>query len=230
MTREDKERKTPPALPKTRRRVLLVDDHPIVRQGLMQLINREPDLEVCGEADTEAAAMSQLEQLRPDVIVADLTLESGSGIELIRRVRQDHPHLPILVLSMHDEQFYVEMAIRAGAWGYLTKQEASSKILLALRKLLDGQVYLGEHLSHSLLQSLVARKGEEQTSLVSRLSGREMQVFLLIGAGLNMPEIADRLNLSVKTVETYQSKIREKLELKDVRKVIQYAINWVLTH
>ena len=207
-------------------KIVLVDDHSIVRQGLAQLIMQEPDLVVCGEAEDEAGALKVVYAEKPDIVIVDLSLKSGNGIDLIKGIRNESPSTPILVLSMHDESHYVERALRAGAWGYLTKQEASSKVLTAIRQLLRGQVYLSDILSPDLLKRLLttARNGEDP--VVGRLSDRELQVFQLIAEGLGTQEIAERLHLSVKTIETHQAHIREKLDLKDARKLYQYAIRW----
>lgn len=208
--------------------VVLVDDHPIVRQGLAQLLGQEPDLRVCGEAEDEATAIRLVAQTSPQLVIVDLSLKSGDGIALIKALRADHPTIPILVLSMHDESHFVERALRAGALGYLVKQDASTKILPAIRKVLRGEIYLGDQLSPSLLKRLLSGELEEAESVVARLSDRELQVFRMIGDGLGTQEIAARLNLSVKTIETYQAHIKDKLDLRDSRKLVQFAIRWAL--
>jgi len=210
-------------------KVLLVDDHPIVREGLARLIRQEPDLQVCGEAADEATAWAQVMAHHPEVVVVDLSLKSGDGLELIKRVRAAFPATAILVLSMHDEPYFVERSLRAGAWGYLTKQEASDKVLTALRTVLGGQIFVGDRLSPAILKRLLARDDQEDP-VVGRLSDRELQVFRLIGSGLGTQEIAAELHLSIKTIETYQAHIREKLDLKDSRKVVRFAIRWAIEH
>jgi DNA-binding NarL/FixJ family response regulator len=208
--------------------VLIVDDHPIVRQGLAQLLMQEPDLHVCGEAEDEATAVRLVAQLSPQLVIVDLSLKSGDGIDLIRALRAVHPALPILVLSMHDELHYVERALRAGALGYLTKQEASTKVLAAVRQVLRGEIFLSDRVSPSLLKRLLTGETDQSEPLIRRLSEREMQVFRLIGDGLGTQEIATRLGLSAKTIETYQAHLKDKLELRDSRKLIQFAIRWAL--
>jgi len=209
--------------------VVLVDDHPIVRQGLVQLLMQEPDLHVCGEAEDEATALRVVAQLLPQLVIVDLSLKSGDGISLIKNLRANHPAIPILVLSMHDEIHYVERALRAGALGYLTKQEASMRILPAIRQVLRGEIFLSDHVSPNLLKRLLSGEADEDEPVVSRLSNRELQVFRLIGEGLGTQEIAGQLNLSVKTIETYQAHIKDKLELRDSRKLVQFAIRWTLS-
>jgi len=210
--------------------VLLVDDHPIVRQGLAQLLMQEPDLHVCGEAEDEATALRLVEKLAPQLVIVDLSLKSGDGIDLIKAIKATNPMIPILVLSMHDAIHHVERALRAGALGYLTKQEASTKVLAAVRQVLRGEIFLSDHVSPSLLKRLLAPASDQQEPVVGRLSDREMQVFRLIGDGLGTQEIAARLGLSAKTIETYQAHIKDKLELRDSRKLIQFAIRWALSH
>lgn len=208
--------------------VVLVDDHPIVRQGLAQLLMQEADLHVCGEAEDETTALRLVAQLLPQLVIVDLSLRSGDGIELIKRLKAAHSTIPVLVLSMHDEIHYVERALRAGALGYLTKQEASTKVLAAVRHVLRGEIFLSDRVSPSLLKRLLSGEAEEPKPVVGRLSDREMQVFRLIGDGLGTQEIAVRLGLSAKTIETYQAHIKDKLELRDSRKLVQFAIRWVL--
>ena len=211
-------------------RVLLVDDHPIVRQGLARLISQEADLEVCGEAGDVPAALQAVGDLSPDIVVADLSLKEGSGIDLIKTLRSQSSDIPILVLTMHEESFYAERALRAGARGYLTKQEASEKILTAIRQVVLGEIYVSDRLSPKLLQRLITGAPNTDDPLVSRLSDRELQVFLLIGEGRGTQEIATQLHLSVKTIETYRAHLKEKLDLRDARELVQYAIRWVVTH
>jgi DNA-binding NarL/FixJ family response regulator len=211
-------------------RVLLVDDHPIVRQGLARLISQEADLEVCGEAGDVPTAVQLVGDLSPDVVVADLSLKEGSGIDLIKTLRSQSSDVAVLVLTMHEESFYAERALRAGARGYLTKQEASEKILTAIRQVFDGELYVSDRLSPKLLQRLITGAPNSDDPLVSRLSDRELQVFLFIGEGRGTQEIADQLHLSVKTIETYRANLKQKLELRDARELVQYAIRWVVIH
>jgi len=219
----------PPEERGRRSKVLLVDDHPIVREGLARLIRQEPDLEVCGEAPDEPAAWALIIAHSPEVVVVDLSLRSGDGLELIKRIRGEFPKIAILVLSMHDELYFIERSLRAGAWGYLTKQEASDKVLTAIRTVLGGQIFVGDRLSPALLKRLLDG-GAEEDSIIGHLSDRELQVFQLIGSGHGTQEIAAALHLSVKTIETYQAHIREKLNLKDSRKLVQFAVRWTVEH
>jgi DNA-binding NarL/FixJ family response regulator len=211
-------------------RVLLVDDHPIVRQGLARLISAEADLDVCGEAGDVPSAVQAVNELKPDVVVADLSLKEGSGIDLIKTLSSQSSTVPILVLTMHEESFYAERALRAGARGYLTKQEASEKILSAIRHVVRGDIYVSDRLSPKLLKRLITGSPDEDDPLVARLSDRELQVFLLIGEGHGTQQIASQLNLSVKTIETYRAHLKEKLGLRDARELVQYAIRWVVSH
>jgi len=208
--------------------VFIVDDHELLRQGLVQLIEHEPDLSVCGEAEEAAAALRLISKTSPDIVIVDLSLKEGDGIELIKAIKAEQRDLPILVLTMHDEPFYAERALRAGALGYLTKQEAGEKVLIAIRRLLRGEFYLSERLSPGLLQKLITGSTDEGEPLVSRLSNREFQVFVRIGEGRSTPEIAEHLHLSVKTIETYRAHIKEKLGLRDARELVQYAIRWAI--
>lgn len=215
--------------PDERAEILLVDDHPIIRQGLAQIIAQDPQLHVCGESEDEAGAWEFVVKHKPDLVVVDIMLRSGSGIELIKRIGHDYPHIGVLVLSMYDESHYVERALKAGAWGYLTKRDAPDKFLTAIHKLLADGVYLSEHLSPALLKRLLSGAPRKGDSPVDRLTDRELQVFQMIGAGNASQEIAGKLHLSVKTIETYQAHIKEKLDLKDSRKLTHYAIRWVLS-
>jgi DNA-binding NarL/FixJ family response regulator len=210
----------------TKTKVLLVDDHPIVREGLARLIVQEDDLEVCGEAADENTAWSLVTAHEPGMVLVDLSLKTGNGLELIKRIRGAYAEMPILVISMHDEIFYVERALRAGASGYLTKEEAGDNVLVAIRKLLNGDIYLSERLSPTIIRRLLSGSGGSEDSPISRLSDRELEVFQMIGQGLAAQEIADRLHLSFKTIETYQAHIKEKLGLRDIRKLVQYAVRW----
>ncbi len=210
---------------KKRARIMLVDDHPMVRERLAEVINREADLTVCGEAEERHEAVAAIPATRPDLVIVDLTLKDSDGLELIKDIRTRWPKLRMLVLSMHDESLYAERVLRAGAHGYITKQEATRNILLAVRRVLSGNLYLKEGIATSLLSRLTARGGVAATP-AERLADRELQVFELTGRGLNTCEIAARLHIAVKTVETYRSRIKEKLQLKDSSQLLQRAIAW----
>jgi DNA-binding NarL/FixJ family response regulator len=206
--------------------VFVVDDHPIVRQGLALLINQEPDLVVCGEAEEGQAALRALADTRPDVLVLDISLPGPDGLELLKTIRSTDPALPILVLSMHDESVYAERALRAGANGYIMKQEATDKVLVALRRILAGEVYVSDRFAARLLGQMVARPKQPHQTPVASLSDRELEVFQLIGEGHGTRQIAEELHISVKTVESYQAHIKEKLGLPSARALVQRAIEW----
>jgi DNA-binding NarL/FixJ family response regulator len=212
------------------RKVLIVDDHPIVRQGLRLMIDLEPDLEVCGEAQSEREARNAIRELQPDVVVVDICLAQGDGLELVRDAHAHHPDLPMLVLSMHDELIYAERMLAAGASGYIMKHAASDQLLVALRRVLSGEIYLSEALSrtHAHLRSGSDGEGTAAgtTDPIDRLSNRELQVLSLIGRGLSSREAAEGLGLSVKTVESHRQGLKRKLNLATNAQLLQYAINW----
>jgi DNA-binding NarL/FixJ family response regulator len=212
---------------KVKSKVMVVDDHPIVRQGLVQMISHEPDMEVCAEAETAAEALKAIAATGPDVAVVDLSLKGTSGLELMKDIKVRYPKLPVLVLSMYDESIYAERSLRAGARGYMMKEEATDKVLHAIRTVLGGQVYLSEEMSSRLLHMLVGGKAEGGGSPAERLSDRELEVFQLIGRGYGNTEIARQLHLSPKTVETYRAHIKEKLNLTSATELLQHAIQWV---
>ncbi len=207
-------------------RIIIVDDHPIVRQGLAELINHEDDLEVCGDAEDSYEAIKVIRELKPDLAIVDISLKQTSGIELLKDIKVQFPDLSVLVLSMHDEALFAERALRAGAKGYIMKQQATDNVITAIRKILDGQIYISEEMSSKMLGKLVGGKPKVGTSAIDRLSDRELEVFLLIGHGYGTRQIADQLHLSVKTIETYRSHIKEKLNLSNAAELLQYAIQW----
>lgn len=206
--------------------VLVVDDHPLLRQGLALLINQQQDMQVCGEAEEAQAAMQAIAELRPDIIILDISLSGPDGLELLKSIRASDPDLPVLVLSMHDEAIYAERALRARANGYIMKQEATEKVLVAVRRILSGEIYLSERMSNKMLQHYISGAPTMIQSRIASLSDRELEVFRLIGEGRATREIADELRLSVKTVETYQAHLKEKLALRSGRELIQHAIQW----
>jgi DNA-binding NarL/FixJ family response regulator len=212
-----------------KQRVFVVDDHPIVRQGLALLINQEPDLTVCGEAEEAESILSSIAQLEPDIIVLDISLPGSDGIEALKAIRSNHADLPVLILSMHDESIYAERALRAGANGYIMKQEATDTVLVALRRILAGEVYISDRATSKMLQRIVARPATRQRTSVASLSDRELEVFRLIGSGLGTREIAEKLQLSAKTVESYQAHIKKKLSLPTARALVQRAIEWKIS-
>ncbi len=210
----------------SRKGVLIVDDHPLLRQGLALLINQQQDMQVCGEAEEAQEALQAIAQHRPDIMILDISLNGPDGLELLKSIRASDPALPVLVLSMHDEAIYAERALRARANGYIMKQEATEKVLVAVRRILNGEVYVSERMSSKLLQQYIGGAPSVMQSRISSLSDRELEVFRLIGEGRATREIADELHLSIKTVETYQAHIKEKLSLRSGRELIQYAIQW----
>lgn len=208
----------------TMRKVVIVDDHPIVRQGLAQLISQQSDLQVVGEADGARTAIEILERLAPDAVIVDLMLKDSSGIDLIKDIKAKSPEARILVVSMHDEAVYAERALRAGAHGYIMKQEATHAVLNALRKVLAGDVYVSEEVVSRMLRRMV---GGHASDGIERLSDRELEVFQGIGQGLSVSEIADKLKVSPKTVETYRAHIKEKLGLSGATDVLRVAVSWL---
>jgi DNA-binding NarL/FixJ family response regulator len=210
-------------------RVFVVDDHPIVRQGLALMINQEPDLVVCGEAEDSRSVLRTIAEVAPDIVILDISLRGPDGIEVLKALRATNTDLPVLVLSMHQEEIYAERALRAGANGYIMKQEATEKVLEALRRLLRHEVYVSEPVASKMLLQLTARPLRPGRPSVANLSDRELEVFRLIGTGLGTRQIAEHLQLSVKTVESHQAHIKEKLALKSARELVQHAIEWELT-
>lgn len=210
-------------------RVLLVDDHPVVRQGLALLIDREPDLCVCGEAEGAHTAFHAIQTLRPDLVVLDISLSGPDGLDVLKEIRMKTESLPVLILSMHDESIYAERAMRAGANGYIMKQEATEKVLVAIRRILQGDVYLSDRLTNTMLQQYVRGDSQTKKSPLVNLTDRELEVFRLIGEGHGTRQIADELHLSVKTIESYQAHIKEKLALRNARELVQHAIEWTVT-
>jgi len=211
---------------KQRTRILLVDDHPLVRERLAEILNREADLTVCGEAEDRHEAIAAIPAKRPDLVIVDLSLKNSDGLELIKDIHTRWPQVRMLVVSMHDESLYAERVIRAGALGYITKQEATRKILLAVRRVLAGNIYLKEGIATRIISRMTARSGAVAATPAERLADRELQVFDLTGRGLSTCEIAERLHIAVKTVETYRSRIKEKLKLKDSSELLRCAISW----
>jgi DNA-binding NarL/FixJ family response regulator len=208
-------------------KVFLVDDHPLVREWLTQLIEREEDLAVCGEAEDAQEALQKIEQTRPDIVVADISLKHTHGLELVKDLQARLPALPVLVLSMHDESLYAERVLRAGAKGYITKQEATKRILQAVRQVLGGQIYISEKMASRMVHKMVLGRADNQKSPIERLTDRELEVFQLIGRGQATRRIAAELHLGIKTVESYRARIKEKLNLEDGTQLLQHAIQWV---
>jgi len=209
-----------------RKRVLIVDDHPVVREGLVQQINREPDLQVCGQAGNASQALELLEQGKPDLALVDINLPGRSGLELIREIRVLAPTLPVLVLSMHDESVFAERVLRAGGRGYVSKQAGPDKLAQAIRRVLAGQIHVSETVSTRLLGGLSGR-ASRVASPIEKLTDRELDVFALIGQANETKEIARRLHMSTKTVEAHRGAIKRKLKLKTGPELTRHAVLWV---
>ena len=209
------------------KRILLVDDHPIVREGLAQLINGAGDLSVCGEAEDAPGALVAFETLKPDLAIVDISLQGVDGLELIKQARVRWPGLLFLALSMHGEELYAERALRAGARGYIMKHEATRGVLTAIRQVLAGSLYLSPAMQARLLRRMVSEGGDVNRQPIDALSDRELAVFKLIGQGTSTREISDHLGLSVKTVESYRDHIKKKLNLRNATHLVQYAAQWV---
>ncbi|MGI8958178.1 MAG: response regulator transcription factor [Bryobacteraceae bacterium] len=213
-----------------KRTVFVVDDHPIVREGLAQMINREPDLTVCGEAEEMHRALQMINASRPDILIVDISLNGPDGLDLLKNIRAKDPSLPVLILSMHDESIYAERALRAGANGYIMKQEATENVLVALRRILSREIYVSSRVASKMLQQFVGGSASpSRHSPVDDLSDRELEVLRLMGDGHATRQIAEELHLSVKTVESYQAHLKEKLSLKNLRELVQYAVQWCIT-
>src|ERR1700692_2845604 len=209
-----------------KKRILVVDDHPIIRQGLALMLNREADLVVCGEAEDATGAMHVLASARPDVLIVDISLNGPDGLDLLKNIRPTHPTLPVLLLSRHDESIDAERALRAGANGYIMKQEATGKVLVAVRRILNGEIYVSDRVANKMLKHYITGSGTLRVSSIAGLSDRELEVFRLIGEGHGTRQISKELHLSIKTVESYQAHIKEKLSLRTARELMQHAIEW----
>jgi DNA-binding NarL/FixJ family response regulator len=209
--------------------VFIVDDHPMMRQGLAQLVNNEPDLIACGEAEGAQQALEFITSNKPDLVLADISLPDKHGLELIKDLQALHPGLPVLVVSMHDESLYAERVLRAGGRGYIMKQEGGKKMMEAIRTVLSGQIYVSEKMSAKILEIFSGRRSETNRSPIEKLTDREFEVFQMIGQGRGTRQIAETLHLSVKTVEVHRLHIKEKLELADAPSLVRYAVRWVET-
>ncbi len=207
-------------------RVLIVEDHPLARRGLVQLIDSERDMKVVAEADTGGQGLDLVVNENLDLALFDISLPDKNGLELIKDMRAVKPELPVLIISMHDEALYAERVLRAGARGYIMKQEGGKKLLQAIRQVLTGQIYVSEKMSARILETFSGNRPEHSASPVARLSDREFEVFQLIGQGKGTKEIAQHLKLSVKTVEVHRAKIKEKLSLLTATELVRYAVRW----
>ena len=208
-------------------RVFIVDDHPLVRQGLAQIIDSQENLELCGEAEDAPSAMRGIETRKPDVVIVDISLQGNNGLELIKNVKAIHENIPILVFSMHDESIYAQRALRAGAKAYVMKKEPSDKIVEAINRILKGEIYVSARVADQVLHQIVNGPTNAATSPVDRLTDRELEVVQLIGRGLSTREIAESLNLSVKTIESHRAHVKEKLNLRNATELVQFSVQWV---
>jgi DNA-binding NarL/FixJ family response regulator len=219
----------PVAEPLAKIRVLIVDDHPITRQGLKALVNQQLNLEVCGETDSAAHALELVGKLQPDLAILDVTLKATNGIELTKNIKAMAPNLPILVVSMHDEALFAERALRAGAMGYVMKQEAGEKVATAIQHLLRGDLFLSPKMQEKMLHRFMNKRTEPMVFSMDTLSDREMEVFQLIGNGYGTRQIAQRLNLSSKTIDSYREHLKLKLNLASGAELVRHAIQWART-
>lgn len=220
-------RKAPPASPTKRKQILLVDDHPLMRRGQADLLNREPDIAVCGEAGTAREAMAAIAKLKPDLVVVDMGLPDKDGLELIKDIQALHPGLPVLAMSMQDESLYAPRVLRAGGRGYVMKQEGPELLAAAIRTVLSGQVALSPRMAAKILETMVGPVGQTTGGPEAKLTDRELEVLRLFGEGWSTDEIAGRLHLSPKTVDVHRGHIKEKLGLKTTPEFTRFAIRWV---
>lgn len=226
MTTLASEPNTPTPQRPGRKRIMVVDDHPMMRAGLMQLIGKQPGMEVCGEAGCPAEAMKLIPECRPDLILVDISMKGASGLEFIRNVNAVHGHVRMLVVSMHEEKSYAARALRAGACGYIMKEETAEFLIEALERVLEGGVYLSKRMSDLLLRSAASPQLRDANSPLDQLSDREFEVFRLIGQGKTTMEIAQQLHISPKTVDVHRFQIKEKLQLKSGTALVHYAVQW----
>jgi DNA-binding NarL/FixJ family response regulator len=212
-----------------KKQILLVDDHPIFRHGLEDLLEKQDDLAICGHADSAPTALAEMRRLNPDMAIVDISIKGSNGIELVKQMKAELPDLPILVLSMHDESLYALRALKAGALGYVMKAEALQHVIGAVRRVLDGRIFVSPRFGEKLIFKAVHGSESESVSPVDRLSDRELEVLVMLGKGHNTKSIADELHLSVKTIETHRAHIKEKLGFTDASEMVRFAIDWV-TH
>lgn len=209
-------------------RVLIVDDHALVRRGLAELVSDEDDLEVCGQAESAESAIQIVTEMQPDLVVVDIALGGSNGIELIKRIKARFPKIKMLVASMHDESLFAQRALRAGAMGYVNKEEANEKVVEAIRQVLDDKVYLSPQMTSRVLHGVAARPEDVAKSPIESLSDREVEVFCMIGRGMTTRQVAERLHLSSKTIETHREHIKTKLRVANVTELTRHAVQWVL--
>jgi DNA-binding NarL/FixJ family response regulator len=215
------------AIAAAKKKVLIVDDHPMMREGLAQLIGNDPLLAVCGEAGDAREALEKIASQKPDLVLTDITLPGKNGLELIKDIQALHPGVLVLVISMHDESLYVERVLRAGARGYIMKQEGGKKIALAIRHVLEGQIHVSEKMSSKILEIFSGHRADVATSPVEQLTDREFEVFQLIGQGYETKRLAEKLHLSPKTIEVHRANMKAKLKLNSMAELIRYAVRWI---
>ena len=208
-------------------RILIVDDHPLFCEGLGRMIDRHPSLKVCGQAPDAASAMKAVAELRPDLVLVDISLEGTNGIDLIKSLRAKYEDLPLLVVSMHEESLYAERALRAGAQGYVMKNQPIQIVRAAIFKVLDGEVFLSEKMSSSVLSKLLLGKRDEHVSSVEQLSDRELQVFQMLGEGKSSRQVAEELDLTIPTIHSFRNRIKEKLQLHNATELVMHANQWI---
>jgi len=207
-------------------KVLVVDDHPLVREWLATLINQQSDLQVCGEADSAPKALQMIGEVKPEIAIVDISMEGGSGLELIKNIKASHPGVMIIVLSMHDEALYAERALRAGARGYIMKREATKRVLQAIRCVLGGKLYLSDKMAMAMAEKFVEGRPSAPSSSVEELSDRELEVFQLLGHGYSTRRIAEELHVSVKTIQAFCARIKEKFKLASATELLREAVLW----
>ncbi len=207
-------------------KILIVDDHPIFCLGVSELINKEPDLNVCGSVEKIKDANQAIKELHPDMVIIDISLKDGSGIDLVEEIKKNHRGLPTLVLSMYDESLYAERAFLAGALGYVMKQEAIASVVNAIRQVMNGNIYASEQIKEKVFKRLTSQAELEEQSPLDLLTNRELEVFRLIGRGLSSKEISEQLHLSIKTIGTYRENIKEKLHIKHFTELVKVAVHW----
>jgi DNA-binding NarL/FixJ family response regulator len=216
------------AHPAAKSRVFLVDDHAMFREGMRQLIDREPDLTVCGDVADADEAMREIRQKKPDLVIADISLSGTTGIDLIKNIKAEFPDLPVLVVSMHEESLYAERALRAGAMGYVMKQEPAKAVKVAIRKVLGGDIYLSDKMSATMLAKfMLGGRANPPVSPIETLSDRELEVFRMLGEGKATRQIAEELDLTIPTINSFRNRIKEKLNLKNSTELILHAVQWV---
>jgi len=214
----------------SKHRIFIIDDHPLVREGLTNLINRHDDLMVCGEAEDSAEAIAGIARTQPDVAVIDISLKNESGLELVKNLQSQFPAVGLIVLSMHDEALYAERALRAGARGYVMKRETTKSVLTAIRRVLEGSVYISQRVVNSMARRFVLSDKELPSSPVEQLSDRELEIFRLLGQGCTTSQIADDLHVSLKTVQAYCARAREKFGVNSFGELIRLAVRWDVAH